>query len=61
MTTRPHYPIATVATAWLNNRGHCQCGWQGKRRIFRGAAVVDVGLHCAETGHTPALLGRALR
>lgn len=46
-------PRAYVLVTWLNNRGHCQCGWQGKRRLFRGAAVLDVIGHGVETRHMP--------
>lgn len=46
-------PVAYLLQSWLNNRGACQCGWQGKRRWFRGAAVVDVIEHCQTTSHVP--------
>lgn len=45
--------FSVVSGAFLNRRGQCACGWSGKRRLFHGSAVVDVGLHCAQTGHTP--------
>lgn len=31
----------------------CQCGYQGKPRIFRGVAVIDAINHCQEFGLTP--------
>jgi hypothetical protein len=37
----------------FSHRGHCQCGWQGKRRWLRGNAVLDVLDHCVDTGHVP--------
>jgi hypothetical protein len=45
---------AYVLAEWLLNEAVCTCGWTGRRRIFRGHAVVDALLHCADTGHTPA-------
>jgi hypothetical protein len=45
---------AYVLAEWLLNEAMCTCGWTGRRRIFRGHAVVDALLHCADTGHTPA-------
>jgi hypothetical protein len=44
---------AYVLLSWLQNQGRCQCGWRGKRRWFRGRAVVDVLGHCGQTGHMP--------
>lgn len=44
---------AYLLVSWLNNRGQCQCGWTGRRRLLRGSAVVDVLTHCAHTGHVP--------
>lgn len=44
---------AYVLVSWLNNRAQCQCGWNGKRRTFRGSAVLDVLMHCSDTGHSP--------
>jgi hypothetical protein len=44
---------ASLLGSWLNHRGHCDCGWEGKRRWLRGSAVLDVMDHCAETGHIP--------
>lgn len=44
---------AYLVTSWLNNQAHCQCGYQGKRRWFRGNAVLDVIEHCATTKHKP--------
>ena len=35
------------------NQALCDCGWRGKRRWFRGVAVVDAHLHSAETDHLP--------
>jgi hypothetical protein len=46
-------PSAYVLVSWLNNRAACQCGFHGKRRLFRGSAVLDVMTHCQTTGHTP--------
>jgi hypothetical protein len=44
---------AYLVVSWLNNRAHCQCGYQGKRRWFRGLALNDVIEHCQEFGHMP--------
>lgn len=44
---------AYVLTTWCRNQAHCQCGWAGKRRLFRGRAVLDVVEHCQEFGHMP--------
>lgn len=33
---------------------HCDCGWNGTPRWFRASAVVDAGVHAAETGHIQA-------
>lgn len=30
---------------------HCDCGWNGTPRWMRASAVVDAGMHAAETGH----------
>jgi len=49
-------PYASLLASWLNHRGHCQCGWEGKRRWLRGSAVLDVLDHCSETGHVPVSL-----
>ncbi len=46
-------PSAYLLASWLNNRGYCQCGWAGKRRLLHGSAVLDVLDHCAGTGHVP--------
>ncbi|MGE2715272.1 hypothetical protein ACQI4L_14540 [Mycolicibacterium litorale] len=46
-------PQAYLVTSWFNNRGRCQCGFQGKRRWFRGNAVLDVVEHCQVTKHKP--------
>jgi len=29
----------------------CECGWHGIPRRMRASAVVDAGIHAAETGH----------
>jgi hypothetical protein len=47
---------AYLLASSLNNRGHCQCGWAGKRRWLRGSAVLDVLDHCAGTGHVPVAI-----
>lgn len=52
---------ATVLAAWLNNRGQCQCGFFGKRRLLRSSAVADVVAHCQEFGHTPIGVQSILR
>jgi hypothetical protein len=52
---------AYVLLSWLQNQGRCQCGWHGKRRWFRGSAVVDVLNHCGQTGHLPVGLPPAKR
>lgn len=44
---------AYLVTSWLNNRARCQCGYEGKRRWFRGNAVIDVVEHCQATKHKP--------
>ncbi|KUI39180.1 hypothetical protein [Mycobacterium sp. GA-2829] len=44
---------AYMITSWLNNRAQCQCGYEGKRRWFRGNAVIDVIEHCQLTKHKP--------
>lgn len=44
---------AYVVVSWLNNRARCQCGYEGKRRWFRGNAVLDVIEHCQHTKHKP--------
>jgi len=49
-------PYASLQTSLLNHRGHCHCGWEGRRRWLRGSAVLDVMDHCAETGHVPVSL-----
>jgi hypothetical protein len=46
-------PVAYLLQSWFNNRGACQCGWQGKRRWLRGPAVLDVVRHCQTTSHLP--------
>jgi hypothetical protein len=46
-------PVAYLLQSWFNNRGVCQCGWQGKRRWLRGNAVLDVVAHCQSTQHVP--------
>ncbi|MFB1295240.1 hypothetical protein ACAG24_006990 [Mycobacterium sp. pW049] len=33
---------------------HCECGWHATPRIARGSAVVDAGIHAAQTGHIQA-------
>jgi hypothetical protein len=38
----------------FRNQGVCECGWHGKRRLLRGAAVADAYIHGARTGHLPA-------
>ncbi|MCV7193243.1 hypothetical protein [Mycolicibacterium brumae] len=43
-----------VVMAFLNNRGSCTCGWQGKRRWLPGLATSDAYIHGAESGHMPA-------
>jgi hypothetical protein len=42
-----------VERTGLSKVALCDCGWQGKRRWFRGVAVVDAHLHSAETDHLP--------
>lgn len=44
---------AYILTTSLTSQAHCQCGWAGKRRLFRGRAVLDVVEHCQEFGHMP--------
>lgn len=34
---------------WLRNQAVCDCGWQGTRRWFYGAAVADAYVHAAES------------
>ncbi|MCV7416433.1 hypothetical protein [Mycolicibacterium litorale] len=46
-------PQAYLVSSWLNNQAQCQCGYQGKRRWFRGNAVIDVIEHCQLTKHKP--------
>lgn len=46
-------PQAYLVASWLNNRAQCQCGYEGKRRWFRGNAVIDVIEHCQVTKHKP--------
>jgi hypothetical protein len=46
-----------ITTVWVRtgrNQAQCGCGWRGRRRLFRGSAVVDALMHCADTGHEPA-------
>lgn len=38
---------------WCGNRARCQCGFSGKRRVFRGSALLDVLEHCRSSGHVP--------
>ena len=33
---------------------HCECGWNGTPRVMRSSAVVDAGIHAAQTGHIQA-------
>ncbi|BBY78749.1 hypothetical protein MPRF_56480 [Mycolicibacterium parafortuitum] len=33
---------------------HCECGWNGTPRLTRSSAVVDAGIHAAQTGHIQA-------
>ena len=41
----------------------CECGWHGTPRRMRASAVVDAGIHAAQTGHiqtpVPALSSAA--
>lgn len=30
---------------------HCECGWNGTSHVLRASAVVDAGMHAAQTGH----------
>jgi len=30
---------------------HCDCGWTGSSHVLRASAVVDAGMHAAQTGH----------
>lgn len=30
---------------------HCECGWNATPRWLRASAVVDAGIHAAQTGH----------
>lgn len=30
--------------------GRCECGWRGRKRIFKALATNDVYFHCAMTG-----------
>ena len=46
-------PRTYVLKQWMNNRAKCQCGFEGKARWWRGAAVLDVLNHCREFGHMP--------
>lgn len=46
----PAYVLARSFT----NQAICSCGWQGKKRLLKSAAVVDVYLHCAVSEHLPA-------
>lgn len=43
-----------VTAQAFRSQATCECGWQGKNRWLRGAAVGDAYLHGARTGHTPA-------
>lgn len=45
--------VTYVLARTMRNQASCRCGWQGKRRLFRGHAVVDAYQHCAESGHKP--------
>jgi hypothetical protein len=33
---------------------HCECGWNATPRFMRASAVVDAGMHAAQTGHIQA-------
>lgn len=33
---------------------HCECGWHATPRFSRASAVVDAGIHAAQTGHIQA-------
>ncbi|EJZ11360.1 hypothetical protein MVAC_06387 [Mycolicibacterium vaccae ATCC 25954] len=32
----------------------CECGWHATPRRLRASAVVDAGMHAAQTGHVQA-------
>ncbi|HEX5143690.1 MAG TPA: hypothetical protein VFW21_07455 [Mycobacterium sp.] len=38
----------------FRSQGVCECGWRGKQRWLRGAAVADAYIHGAQAGHLPA-------
>lgn len=42
---------AYVAAAPFNNRGMCDCGWEGERRWLRCSALTDACQHYADTRH----------
>jgi len=44
---------AFVTDHTFRHRAQCECGWQGKMRWLRASAVVDAGLHAAQTNHFP--------
>ncbi|TFV58204.1 hypothetical protein E4P42_12605 [Mycobacterium sp. PS03-16] len=52
---------AYLLVNWLNNQARCQCGYEGKRRWFRGLAVNDVLEHSTQTGHMPVGLPKIKR
>jgi len=35
----------------FHRTAHCECGWNATPRWLRASAVVDAGLHAAQTGH----------
>ena len=52
-------PQAYLVVSWLDNRAQCQCGYKGKRRWFRGNALLDVIEHCEVTKHKAVGLSAA--
>ncbi|WP_099020377.1 hypothetical protein [Mycolicibacterium palauense] len=39
----------------LRRSAECECGWTGKAHWLRASAVVDAGMHAAESGHLPVV------
>ena len=50
-----NFPIMQVYIAGRTFRQSalCDCGWSGTSHWSRGSAMVDAGIHAAQTGHLP--------
>jgi hypothetical protein len=44
----------TVLGSRFDHRAQCECGYVGRRHLFRGSAVMDALIHSQQTAHPPA-------